>query len=623
MNSFPDMADFLVTLRQEFLVEATFLLDQCEESFLKLEDPAQRKEQLAHIFRVAHTIKGSGAAVGFTDLAEFAHLVEDCLSLLRTSPERLTTDMVTLLLQSGDAIKARIESLQMNDGAPWQTAALVDELRGLAERLRGAPGLATPAEPPGFEIFDEPPSAATAATAPQIDLADDAAWVRPMPQMSSAVAAPTNTLAPAAGAPTTSGERTATTEAPPSGNPGAKKAGTPASVKIDVERIDGVLDLIGELVVTKSQLVNQTTTYGADLQLGAVVSQLDKIVRELQDKALGMRMTPLKPLFLKLQRLVRDIALKLGKPVELNIEGEDTEIDRTTVELLADPLMHIMRNAIDHGIEKPGQRLAAGKPERARITLAARQVGSRVVVSVCDDGAGIQRDRVLNKAVERHIVSQEAATAMSDREVYNLIFAPGFSTAESVTDLSGRGVGLDVVRTNMQLLKGTVDVTSTPGSGSVFHLSTPLTASITDGIVARAGTTLYVLPIDGVRELIKSQLTDLTELSTGQKILKVRDHLVPLVTLGAGTAEAGGMVMLVESGNLAVGLRVDEVLGQAQVVLKPVPESLGQLSGVGGVAVMGDGRVAIVVDIDGLLRSHQSGQPSTKAATPAAVKVAA
>lgn len=558
--------DFIEALRKEFLEEAGYLLEQCEEALLGLDDEARRPEQLANIFRAAHTVKGSGAAVGFEDLVGFAHRFEDCLALLRMSPQLLTTELTSLFLRVVDALKQRVQQLRQGGDAPWDPKELMLELTAATHALQ-APALGLskpPAEAPAFGFFDEaPPAQARSAPPP-----------------------------------------------PPTGE--AARDGGGNSIRVDCQRIDSFMDIVGELVVVKSQLFNKVASYATDSGLQTIASLLDTIVRDLQDKALSIRMTPLKPLFLKLQRLVRDLSIKVDKPVTFAMAGEDTELDRTMVELLADPLMHMIRNSVDHGIEPPERRRAAGKSDTGLVTLAARQIGGRVVIEVRDDGGGLDRGRIVAKAIERGLVSPESE--LSERDAYALIFQPGFSTAEKVSDVSGRGVGMDVVKTNIERLKGTIDIQSAPGEGTTFFVSLPLTTSITDGILVDVGGQPLVIPMDGVRDLVP--IDQVIPFGTDGQLLQVRGNILPMLDLSkvltAGRRsrvvrlrQGRSMAVVVEGAGRRQALVVEAVVGQMQVVLKPLGAGLSEVPGVAGAAILGDGRVALVIDLATLLSQAQ------------------
>lgn len=594
--------EFMEQLRKDFLDETSFLLDQCEESYLNLDRSEARKEELDKIFRLAHSMKGAGAAVGFTDLAEFAHKVEDCLAVLRVYPERTDTAIISLLLRCGDAFKQKISALRTGATILWPPEGLANEVITTFKALQS-----------GNIAASKTDSAAPAEVIPSCVVE------APPEQATLAVVAPV--VAPAASTPPTN-----TAIPTPANNQRETQ-----SVKIDTDRIDNVLDLVGELVVIKSQLINECASQTDNQRLDSIVALLDKTVRELQDRALSMRLTPLKPVFLKTQRIIRDLSVKLDKNVEFTMSGEDTEIDRTMVELLTDPLMHIARNALDHGIEKKEKRLAAGKSETGRISISAKQAGGRIQIIISDDGAGISRSRVIAKAQENGLLAPNTDTsALKDADVYQLLFEPGFSTAEKITDVSGRGVGMDVVKTNIERIKGTIDIDSVEGKGSNFRISIPLTTSISDGMLVEVESVPFVVPMDYICELVDMKNIETIQLHNGGMVIPIRGKTIPLIMLdslfGEDSAEvlasvgfetsgdrnvrdgSRRMAVIVEGPAGLVAIGVGSVLGQIQVVLKPISPSLKASEGVSGAAILGDGKVALVADIAGLLREQFRGK---------------
>jgi two-component system chemotaxis sensor kinase CheA len=549
--------DFLEELKRDFLEEITYLLEQCEESYLKLEDSALRKEELGTIFRVAHSIKGGGAAIGYQDLVEFAHAVEDCLSILRTNPELVTTDIISLLLKTGDAFKLRVSELKRNEKSLTGFDEIKADVKTLIAQLEGK----------------EAPT-----------------------QVFSTAGAPKNKL--------------------PTDSPSAQQTSeTGGSIKIDTERIENILNIVGELVVIKSQLMNQSAEYPQDLRLNSIVNLMDRTIRDLQEKTLSMRMTPLKGLFLKMQRIVRDLSIKLQKPIDFKMSGEDIEIDRTMVELLTDPLMHMVRNSLDHGIESSDQRKQTGKTHKGTIHLSASQSGGRVYVKIQDDGGGIKRDKIIERAKSKGLLrSDTIENSLSDKEVFDFIFMPGFSTVEKVTDLSGRGVGMDVVKTNIEKLKGNVEVESKVGHGTTMVISIPLTTSITDGMIIQTSGQEFIMPMDQIKELIHIRPSEIMMTGPNKEVYRHRDKVVPLIRLNDIVSEINSeavkgqenLIIIIQVGAKTAAIALDKVFGQTQVVLKPLSSSMKNVAGVAGVAILGDGKVALVLDPPGLIKHHEA-----------------
>jgi two-component system chemotaxis sensor kinase CheA len=381
------------------------------------------------------------------------------------------------------------------------------------------------------------------------------------------------------------------------------------SLKVDATRIDSVLDLVGELVVLKSQLVNKTEPYVFDVSLAAVVSLLDKTVRELQDKALAIRMMPIKPLFLKMQRMAHDLGLKMGKDLTVEMEGEDTELDRMVVEQLGDPLLHLVRNAIDHGLESPEARRSSGKDATCSLRLMASQSGGRIIVRIVDDGRGIRRELVIRKALEKGLLKADTPpSSLTDQDVFALLLKPGFSTADKVTDISGRGVGLDVVNNQIKKLKGSLIIKSEEGRGSSFEISLPLTASVTDGMIVEIAGQLLIIPMDRIRELVTIDPRHLVGLEGDQRLLNVRGQLLPIIcpraflTPDAQGTETPKLAVVMEHHERQYALEIHSVLGQMQVIMKPIPSTLPR-DIIAGVTILGDGQVALVADVGGMVQS--------------------
>ncbi|MGB0681743.1 MAG: chemotaxis protein CheA [Magnetovibrionaceae bacterium] len=404
-----------------------------------------------------------------------------------------------------------------------------------------------------------------------------------------------------------------------SSDPAAQKAqNRAASVRVELDRIDSLVNVVGELVITQV-MMEQHVVSGATLdQTEAAIRDVETMsahLRDLQEGVMAIRMQPVKTVFSRMPRLVRELARDLGKKVRLVTRGEEAEVDKSVVELLADPLIHMIRNSVDHGIETPEVRRAAGKPEQAEIILAAGQRSGRIVIEVSDDGAGINRERVLAKAVEKGIVAE--GTHLSPEEIDDLIFAPGFSTASEVTDVSGRGVGMDVVRRSIQDLGGRVTVFSSPGEGARFLLILPLTLAVMDGMIIRVGTETYVLPLACIVESVPLADAKVQTVMEKGRFARHRGRYVPLISLadlfgveslGASDKQADedgegarGLVVLVETGfNRTIGLLVDELLGQRQVVVKSLEENLVRIDGISSATILGDGRVGLILDVDGL-----------------------
>ena len=386
-----------------------------------------------------------------------------------------------------------------------------------------------------------------------------------------------------------------------------------ASVRVSTQRLDRLIDMVGELVIAHSMVAQDARVVDAQNHgLVKKVAHTTKIVRELQDISMSMRMVELKATFSKMARLARDVARKLGKNVNFITEGEDTEIDRNLVDIINDPLLHMVRNAVDHGVETPEERRAAGKPEQGTVKIAAYHSAGSVVVEISDDGKGLDRDAIIAKAKERGLISNAPDfndRSLNDREVFNMIFEPGFSTAKVVTDVSGRGVGMDVVKKNIELLRGGVEIKAEPGRGSVFKMSLPLTLAIIDGMVIRVGRETYVIPTISIIRSVKPAPGDVSSVFQQGEMLLLQGNLIPLYRMSQiyGIAEAKddlgqAVVVVVEDGERQAGLVIDELVGRQQVVIKSLGETMRNIPGISGGAIMPDGRVGLILDVGGLLR---------------------
>ncbi|MBL8815675.1 MAG: chemotaxis protein CheA [Planctomyces sp.] len=376
------------------------------------------------------------------------------------------------------------------------------------------------------------------------------------------------------------------------------------TVRVDRERLDKMINQIGELVIGTSMVEQDWSRFHGEMESSALV-QLGKIVRDLQEMSLSLRMVPIAATFQKMARIVRDLSLRLGKQIRFETEGEDTELDKTVVDQIGDPLLHMIRNSVDHGIELPAQRLAAGKPAEGRVCLRAYHQGGNFIIEIQDDGRGLDRDRILKKAIDRGIVSE--SDNLTDDDVYALIFAPGFSTAEQVTDVSGRGVGMDVVRRNVEALQGSISIRSTPGKGCRMIVRLPLTLAILDGLLVRVGQDSYVIPLLSVVESIKPSARDIRTVLGRGEIITLRGEVVPILRVdrilnlrSSDSSSDENLLVIVEDQGRKYSLVVDELLGQQQVVIKNLETNFQKVPGVAGATILGDGRVALILDINGL-----------------------
>ncbi|WGM40674.1 Chemotaxis protein CheA [Caulobacter sp. NIBR1757] len=404
--------------------------------------------------------------------------------------------------------------------------------------------------------------------------------------------------------------------------PGAPQAAVPQTIRVDLDRVDRLINLVGEMVINQAMLAQRVMESGAGkaADVNLALAELELLTRGIQDSVMAIRAQPVKSVFQRMPRLVREVAEATGKRVRLVTEGEGTEVDKTVVERLSDPITHMIRNAIDHGLETPAEREANGKSGEGVVRLTAAHRSGRIVIEVADDGKGVDRPRVKAKAIENGLIAPDAQ--LSDEEIDNLIFAPGFSTASAVSDISGRGVGMDVVKRSVQALGGRISIISTPGQGSRFSLSLPLTLAVLDGMVVTVGKQTLVAPLTAIIESLRPRPGEVRPLGPNQRVLQIRDEYVPLIDTGAALgfgpsalSPSEGVVLLVESEAGRVALMVDHIQGQRQVVIKSLETNYQATEGVAAATILGDGRVALILDIDGLVATHRRGAPKTDSST--------
>jgi two-component system chemotaxis sensor kinase CheA len=419
------------------------------------------------------------------------------------------------------------------------------------------------------------------------------------------------------------------------GGQGGGGEGTKAvrSIRVDLDRVDKLVNMVGELVITHAMIAQQTEHLHADQhpELANGLAELSHHIRDLQESVMAMRAQPVKSVFARLPRLVRELAQLTNKKIRLDMSGENTEIDKTVIEQLGDPLTHMIRNSCDHGIETPEDRVAVGKPPEGVIHVSADQRGGRIVIEISDDGRGINRDKVMKKAIEKKLVAPDAT--LSNEEIDNLIFLPGFSTADTVSNISGRGVGMDVVRQNIQSLGGRVHIQSRPGQGSSFILTLPLTLAVLDGMVLKVGQQSYILPLANIVESLRPEADQINVVANANQLLRIRGEYVPLVYLHRIFKVAGGiddptkaLVIIVEMEDSSkMGLVVDEIIGQQQVVIKSLEENFDPIRGVGAATILGNGRVSLILDVAGIkyIAEHETQRPALRGGNVTALNAAA
>ncbi|WP_346303310.1 chemotaxis protein CheA [Pantoea sp. Morm] len=648
-----DISDFY----QTFFDEADELLADMEQHLLGLDPQEPDSEQLNAIFRAAHSIKGGAGTFGFTVLQETTHILENILDGARRGEMQLSTDIINLFLETKDIMQEQLDAYKTAQEPNAESFNYICEaLRQLALEAKG---IAPQAAAPVVALADVAAPAAPASSGLRLQLInlkvkepdllleelgnlgtltdvvkgassleatidgvgkddivavlcfviDEAQIQFPQDAAPAAIAA-----APVAEAEAEAPvQQTATvTDITPAVKRESKRAAAPAkssessSIRVAVEKVDQLINLVGELVITQSMLAQRSGALDpvAHGDLLNSMGQLERNARDLQESVMSIRMMPMEYVFSRFPRLVRDLASKLGKEVELTLLGSSTELDKSLIERIIDPLTHLVRNSLDHGIETPEKRLAASKTAVGNLTLSAEHQGGNICIEVIDDGAGLNRERILAKALSSGL---PVSDSMSDEEVGMLIFAPGFSTAEQVTDVSGRGVGMDVVKRNIQEMGGHVEISSKQGKGTTIRILLPLTLAILDGMSVRVADEVFILPLNAVMESLQPTAEELKPLAGGERVLEVRGEYLPLVELwnvfdvqNAKTDATQGIVVILQSAGRRYALLVDQLIGQHQVVVKNLESNYRKVPGISAATILGDGSVALIVDVSAL-----------------------
>ena len=665
-----------------FLQEADEQIQLLDEDIVRLEQEEDAEDLLQEIFRAAHTLKGSSGMLGYREMAELAHHMEHLLDLFRTGALEVTTPAVDALLHSLDAMRVLRDELADPTGRSLDVSAVVTELAQAAQgssaaEAAGGAGVAaesaTPEAGPVAPIVLGPAASeriAELATGDahllevDVEISPGTIWsavrlfqaVQALEELGELIASDPSQAEIDSGTPaerlravvsTRSSEDDVRRDiaalediarvdvkpyAPPAAGADAPTAGSAAprrtgagqtqTVRIDVERLDELMNRIGELVIDRTRIVQigkalESRYKGDDMveALGQTSAHIVKVVDELQETTRQVRMQPIGTVFSGLPRMVRDLSHKMGKQLDFQVSGHETEIDRTVIERIRDPLIHLLRNAVDHGVEPPDERRAAGKPETAVLKLRAYQEQGHIVIVVEDDGRGIDTERIKDAAVRKGLISADAASRLTEAQALELIFMAGASTAEKTTEVSGRGVGMDIVRSNVEAINGFVTAETEPGRMTRMTLKLPLTLATLHALLVRAGTTYYAIPLVYVWETTVRLPGEIPTVA-GREVIRLRDHVVPLIPLSEAfglTAETStdGVrhVVVVRLGERLVGLSVDAFSESQEIVVKPLGGFRGDVMGIGGASVLGDGRVVLIVDIPSLVNSIRVREP--------------
>ncbi|MCB2198168.1 chemotaxis protein CheA [bacterium] len=612
-----DLEEFQLSMGPEiikqFTSEGEENLEKAEEALLSLENDPTNTEHVQQAFRAFHSFKGNSGFLGLKDMEKLSHSAESVLEQFRGGGLSPSSKVINLILEIIDFLRNAMNSLSSGKSADIPaTPGLIHLLEDFSGAKAKAPAKqpekeveSKPAAPPPPTPEKEEPKS---EDMPSSDSKKPEAKVTEEKKQEAASKTPEKPSGPL--------KATAKDIKPTPKPQPAKKNVQRQSVRVDVEKLDILLDLVGELVIAEAMVSQNPDIRSLDIPLERFeksAMQLEKITRDLQDVATSIRMIPLSGTFRRMVRLVRDLSQKAGKKVDFIILGEETEVDKTVIEQITDPLIHIIRNSIDHGLETPEDRGQEGKEPTGKLTLEAKYVGGEVWISVKDDGRGLNRERIVKRASERGLFEGDPES-LKDEEVWQFIFQPGFSTAEKVTDVSGRGVGMDVVRRNIENIRGKVDIRSWEGKGSEVVLRLPLTLAIIDGMIIRVGKERYTMPITAIKESIQATPEMVTETMDGQEILRIREQLIPVIRLHKLLEVEtdvkrleDGIITVVENEGRQICLLVDELIGQQQVVIKGLSGFVANHPCVSGCTILGDGDISLILDIAGVIgNSHNS-----------------
>ncbi|EOI6575298.1 chemotaxis protein CheW [Campylobacter upsaliensis] len=631
-----DMQEIL----EDFLVEAFELVEQIDHDLVELESNPEDLELLNRIFRVAHTVKGSSSFLNFDVLTKLTHHMEDVLNKARHGELKITPDIMDVVLESIDRMKTLLNSIRDNGN----DSAIGMDIEPICARLTAisegdVSAVASVSEEPKVEPKEEvvpatpEPSAEPDVDVNQLSDSEVEAEIERLLKVRKAEDQARRAQKKKSAAPITPKPATETggeKKVPASGGGGG---GMDQTIRVEVKRLDHLMNLIGELVLGKNRLLkiydDVEERYEGEKfleELNQVVSQLSIITTDVQLAVMKTRMQPIAKVFNKFPRVVRDLSRELGKQIELEITGEETELDKSIVEEIGDPIMHMIRNSCDHGVEDPATRKANGKPERGVVQLKAYNEGNHIVVEITDDGKGLDAAGLKMKALEKNLITEKEAEQMTDKEAFALIFKPGFSTAAKVTNVSGRGVGMDVVKTNIEKLNGVIEIDSELGKGSTFKLKIPLTLAIIQSLLVGTQEEFYAIPLASVLETVRVPIDNIYTIE-GKNVLRLREEVLSLVRL----SDVFGVKQVLESGDQTyvviigvaeskLGIIVDTLVGQEEIVIKSMGDYLQNIQGIAGATIRGDGRVTLIIDVGAMMDMAKEIKVDIKAQLESSVK---
>lgn len=650
--------DDMQEILEDFLVEAFELIEQIDHDLIELEARPDDLELLNSIFRVAHTVKGSSSFLNFDVLTKLTHKMEDVLNKARHGELQITPDIMDVVLESVDKMKTLLNCIRDNGN----DTAIGMDIEPICARLaavadgtavqnsptpeQSAPQAATPEQAAPSESAQTAPAQAapeqaapSMANQPEIDvnsLSDAEVEAEIERLLKIRKAEDTARRAQKAQNPATPSPAPKPAPKPATPPPAAKKvpaaggANSPAAmeqtIRVEVKRLDQLMNLSGELVLSKNRLLTiydelQERYDGEQFldKLNQVANSLSIITTDIQLAVMKTRMQPVSKVFSKFPRIVRDLSRELGKQIELEISGEETELDKSIIEEIGDPIMHMIRNSCDHGVEDPAARVAAGKSEKGVVQLKAYNEGNHIIIEIADDGKGMDPDMLKVKCIEKNLITEKEADQMSDKEAFALIFKPGFSTAQKVTSVSGRGVGMDVVKTNIEKLNGIIEIDSEPGKGSVFKLKIPLTLAIMQSLLVGAQEEYYAIPLASVMETIRVPIESIYTIE-GKNVLRLRDEVISLVRLAdvfnvkqVFESDSQAYVVIIGVAEAKLGVIIDTLVGQEEIVIKSMGDYLQNIPGIAGATIRGDGRVTLIVDVSSMMNLARQIKTDIKA----------
>lgn len=622
MSEHPMFASDMVEIVESFVVETQEIFENLDQDLVQLEQTPDDMDLINRIFRAVHTVKGTAGFLSFEQMSTLAHRFEDVLNKMRKGQLKFEPWMLDVMLEAFDLMKVLLQQVIDKKLEDIDMSDILSRLEAIASGAAAQQTNADAASAESAPAEVEPEAAAETPDEPTTDAVAEESTAAPAAE--SAVAeANTEKETPDVRENESAAQKTES----PSSSKKRKQSSTTkigrvvdSTIRVDVERLDNLMNLVGELVLGRNRLAqivgNIRLAGGLDAEHQELVdttTQIDFITAELQNAVMKTRMVQIGRIFNKFPRLIRDLSREFNKEIELITEGEETELDKSVIEEISDPLVHLIRNAVDHGIETPEEREKLGKPRKGHVYLRAGHEGNHIVIEIEDDGRGIDAEKIKAKAVEKGIISAEEAREMSTTEAYNLIFMPGFSTAQKLTSVSGRGVGMDVVKTNITKLNGMIAVQSEVGKGTRFVLKLPLTLAIIQGLLVRVASEVFAVPLSSVIEVVRTTREDVNSIK-GEEVIRLRDSVLPLIHVKdvygvpGETRDDRFYTVVVGIGNRRYGLIVDDMLGQKEIVIKPLGAYLENTPGIAGSTILGDGRVIMILDIGEMLkmvRPHQ------------------